>query len=49
MLETVAKVKKGPVLFSIEYTSNPDHPSDDVKKCLEFLDAQAVRLANLAR
>jgi sugar phosphate isomerase/epimerase len=48
MLETVAKVKKGPVLFSIEYTSNPDHPSDDVKQCLEFLDAQAVRLVNLA-
>ena len=48
MLETVARVKKGPVLFSIEYNSNPDNPSDDVKKCIEFLDGQAIRLANLA-
>ncbi len=48
MLDTVARVKKGPVLFSIEYNSNPDNPSDDVKKCIEFLDAQAIRLANHA-
>ena len=27
MLETVARVKKGPVLLSIEYNSNPDNPS----------------------
>ena len=46
MLETVARVKKGPVLLSIEYNSNPDNPSDDVKKCIEFLDGQAIRLAN---
>jgi sugar phosphate isomerase/epimerase len=46
MLETVARVKQGPVLLSIEYNSNPDNPSADVKKCLEFLDAQALRLAN---
>jgi len=48
MLETVAKVKKGPVLFSIEYNSHPDNPSSDVKKCIEFLDAQAIRLAKPA-
>ena len=49
MLEAVAKVKTGPVLFSVEYNSNPDNPSADVKKCIEFLDAQAIRLANRAR
>lgn len=49
MLETVAKVKKGPVLFSVEYTSRPDNPTDDVMKCLEFLDAQAIRLAKSVR
>ncbi|NLS93931.1 MAG: hypothetical protein GXX96_17360 [Planctomycetaceae bacterium] len=48
MLETVAKVKQGPVLMSIEYVSNPDNPSQDVKQCLEFLDGQAIRLANSA-
>jgi sugar phosphate isomerase/epimerase len=48
MLETVTRVKKGPVLISIEYNSNPQNPSDDVKKCVEFLDAQAIRLANRA-
>jgi hypothetical protein len=48
MLESVAKVKKGPVLLSIEYNSNPDNPSDDVKKCIEFLDGQALRLAKPA-
>ena len=48
MLETIAKVKKGPVLMSIEYNSNPDNPSDDVKKCIEFLDGQALRLAKPA-
>lgn len=46
MLETVARLKKGPVLFSVEYVSNPDNPSADVKKCIEFLDAQAIRLAS---
>jgi sugar phosphate isomerase/epimerase len=48
MLATVARVKKAPVLFSIEYNSNPANPSDDVKKCIEFLDRQAIRLAHLA-
>lgn len=48
MLETVARVKKGPVLFSVEYNSNPANPSRDVKKCIEFLDAQAIRLAKPA-
>lgn len=46
MLETIARVKKGRVLLSIEYNSNPDNPADDVKKCIEFLDAQAIRLAH---
>ena len=48
MLETVAKVKKGSVLLSIEYNSNPANPFDDVKNCLEFLDAEAIRLAKPA-
>ena len=48
MLETLAKVKKGPVLLSIECHSDPDNPCDGVKKSLEFLDAQAMRLAKLA-
>jgi sugar phosphate isomerase/epimerase len=48
MLETLAKVKKGPVLLSIECHSNPDHPFDGVKKSVEFLDAQAIRLAKPA-
>jgi len=49
MLETVARIKRGPVLLSVEYNSSPDNPSDDVKKCIEFLDAQAIRLAKAAR
>jgi sugar phosphate isomerase/epimerase len=49
MLDTVVRVKKGPVLLSIEYNSHPDNPADDVKKCIEFLDAQAIRLAKHAR
>ncbi|NLX94595.1 MAG: sugar phosphate isomerase/epimerase [Rhodopirellula sp.] len=48
MLETLARVKKGPVLLSIECHSDPDNPVDGVKKSLEFLDAQAMRLAKLA-
>lgn len=48
MLETLAKVKKGPVLLSIECHSDPDSPCDGVKKSIEFLDAQALRLAKLA-
>lgn len=48
MLETLAKVKAGPVLLSIECHSDPDDPCDGVKKSLEFLDAQAMRLAKLA-
>ena len=48
MLETVARVKKGPVLISIEYNSNPENPSHDVKQCIDFLDSQAIRLANSA-
>jgi sugar phosphate isomerase/epimerase len=46
MLETVVRVKKGPVLISVEYNSSPDNPAGDVKKCIEFLDAQAIRLAH---
>jgi sugar phosphate isomerase/epimerase len=46
MLETVARVKKGPVLLSIEYNSSPDDPAPEVKKCVDFLDAQALRLAS---
>lgn len=44
MLETLAKVKKGPVLLSIECHADPDNPCDGVKKSVEFLDAQAMRL-----
>jgi hypothetical protein len=43
------RIKKGPVLISIEYNSNPQNPSADVRQCIEFLDAQAIRLANPAR
>jgi len=32
----------------IECHSDPDDPCDGVKKSLEFLDAQAMRLAKLA-
>lgn len=48
MLETVAKVKKGPVLLCIEYNADPQNPSSGVKKSIEFLDAQMLRLAKLA-
>jgi sugar phosphate isomerase/epimerase len=48
LLETLAKVKKGPVLLSIEYGSNPEDPSGGVKQSLEFLDTQAIRLAKPA-
>ena len=46
MLETVARVKKGPVLLSIECSFDPEDPSDGVKKSIEFLDGQAIRLGN---
>ncbi len=49
MLETAARVKKGPVLISIEYNTNPDNPSDDIRQCIDFLDRQAMRLAKVAR
>lgn len=49
MLETLARVKKGPVLLSVEYTANPDNPSDDLKQCIRFLDRQAIRLAGSSR
>ena len=45
-LSVVARVKKGPVLLSIEGSFNPEDPSDGVKKSIEFLDGQAMRLAN---
>ncbi|MDD4268089.1 MAG: TIM barrel protein [Thermoguttaceae bacterium] len=45
MFDTLARVKKGPVLLSVEYTSNPENPADDVKQCIQFLDRQAIRLA----
>ncbi len=45
MLETVARVKKGLVLLSIECSFNPEDPSDGVRKSIEFLDGQARRLA----
>jgi sugar phosphate isomerase/epimerase len=48
MLETVARVKNGPVLMSIECSFNPENPSDGVKKSIEFLDGQVMRLANPA-
>jgi sugar phosphate isomerase/epimerase len=48
MLDTLAKVKKGPVLLSIECHADPDNPCDGVKKSLDFLDAQAMRLSKLA-
>jgi len=48
MLETLARVKEGPVLLSIECHSDPDNPLEGVKKSLEFLDAQAMRLAKPA-
>jgi sugar phosphate isomerase/epimerase len=43
MLATLASVKEGPVLLSIECHSDPDNPLEGVKKSLEFLDAQAIR------
>jgi sugar phosphate isomerase/epimerase len=46
MLETLARVKSGPVLLSIECSFNPEDPSDGVKKSIEFLDSQAILLAN---
>lgn len=45
MLEALAKVKKGPVLLSIECSADPAAPSEGVKKSVEFLDCQAMRLA----
>lgn len=48
MLETLARIKKGPVLLSIECSFDPENPSPGVKKSIEFLDNQAIRLANPA-
>lgn len=48
MLETLAEVKTGPVLLSIECHDDPDSPCDGVKKSIEFLDTQAMRLARRA-
>ena len=48
MLATLARVKKGPVLLSIECSFDPEDPSPGVKKSIEFLDNQAIRLANPA-
>ncbi|MHB8903109.1 MAG: hypothetical protein ACYC6Y_30480, partial [Thermoguttaceae bacterium] len=45
MLETVARVKKGPVLMSIECSFNPEDPSDGVRQSIRFLDDQSLRLA----
>jgi sugar phosphate isomerase/epimerase len=46
MLETLARVKKGPVLLSVECSFNSEDPSPGVKKSIDFLDAQAIRLAD---
>lgn len=45
MLETIARIAKGPILLSIECSFNPEDPSDGVRKSIEFLDGQAIRLA----
>lgn len=37
MLHALQRIPGPPVLIGIEYNSNPDDPTEDVKKCLEFL------------
>ncbi|MDO5567411.1 MAG: TIM barrel protein, partial [Planctomycetia bacterium] len=44
-LKTLAKVKKGPVLISIEYVSNPASPDDDVRECIRFIEKTAMEIA----
>lgn len=49
MMETLARVKQGPVLLCIECSFNPEDPSEGVKKSIDFLDHQAMRLAAAER
>ncbi len=44
-LENIAKFRKGTVLFSIEYNTNPDDPSGDVAECIKFIDDTACRIS----
>jgi sugar phosphate isomerase/epimerase len=43
-LRTMSQVKKSPFLISVDYTSNPDNPSDDIRKCIEFVESTAINL-----
>lgn len=46
MLEVLAVVNPNPILIGIEYTSNPENPTPDVQKSIEFLEKEAVRIAS---
>jgi len=37
MLHALQRIPGPPVLIGLEYNSNPENPTEDVKKCLEFL------------
>lgn len=44
-LTEIAKGNQRTILISVEYVSNPDNPSSDVQKCLDFIHSTAIELA----
>ncbi len=48
-LENIKKYQQGQVLISIEYTSNPEEPSDDLFKCIDFIDRTAIQIVNASK
>lgn len=47
-MANIAKYRKGPVLFSIEYNTNPENPSADLARCIKFIDETACEISTSA-
>lgn len=41
-LRTMSQAQKGPFLISVDYTSSPDNPVDDIRKSVQFVERTAV-------
>ncbi|MDO5580588.1 MAG: sugar phosphate isomerase/epimerase [Planctomycetia bacterium] len=42
--QNVKQYRQGPVLISIEYNTNPEEPSADIHKCIDFIWSTAEKL-----